>query len=98
MKLPWPFTPKPPPPKPETDRRRAPALNDDGTVEYIFLGSHSINLIRRLCATGRYLGPTDVLVTALRLLEEHEDVREARKPPTLRPALPAPHPADQNRR
>lgn len=85
-------TPPPPPPAAPSERRD-PVLNQNGHIEHIFIGAHSVALVKRLCATGRYLGPTDVLVTALRMLEEHEEMRDARRPG--RAALP---PADMTRK
>lgn len=84
--------PLPPP------ERRGPTLREDGIAENIFIGPHNVALVRRLCATGRYVGPTDVFVTALRMLEEHEEVREARNPSLSRPALPSPSTSPQGGR
>ena len=64
--------------KPAPGTRRRAVLQPDGHVEHIYIGTHNVGLIKKLCRTGRYLGPTDVIVTALRMLEEHEETREAR--------------------
>ncbi len=79
---------KPKPAAPDPSDRKRPVLKQDGHVEHIFIGAHNVALVKRLCTAGRYLGPTDVMVSALRMLEEHEETREARKP--KHPALPAP--------
>ncbi len=90
MKLANLFGRKPPPEKPTQEGRRRAVLREDGHVEHIFIGTHNVALVKRLCATGRYLGPTDVFVTALRMLEEHEETRAARNPQRI--GLPTPPP------
>jgi len=80
MTLRWPFSKKrPDPPVGEKERPLVPALHKDGRAENIFLGAHNIALVERLCTTGRYVNPNDVLISALRLLEEHEEGREQRR-------------------
>ncbi len=81
MILRWPFGRKPPPAAPlrDTAKSQAPHLHKDGRAENIFLGTHNIALVERLCSTGRYVNPNDVLISALRLLEEHEEGREQRR-------------------
>lgn len=76
----WPFSNKrPDPPIREPGRSTVPHLHQDGRAENIFLGVHNVALVERLCSTGRYVNPNDVLISALRLLEEHEEGREQRR-------------------
>lgn len=80
MSLRWPFWKRrPEPPTKEPGRSLVPNLHKDGRAENIFLGAHNVALVERLCTTGRYVNPNDVLISALRLLEEHEEGREQRR-------------------
>jgi Arc/MetJ-type ribon-helix-helix transcriptional regulator len=80
MSLSWPFSKKRPDlSDKEPVRSSVPHLHKDGRAENIFLGAHNVALVERLCSQGRYVNPNDVLISALRLLEEHEEGREQRR-------------------